>query len=238
MTWLRRLLSLRSILIFTGCMMFSSCKHDAYVAPEGSGGTGGDGTTPTSVPCENGVIYFNKDVFPLINTTCAVTGCHDANSHKGGVVLTSYSLIKKRVVTGLPSESKLIEVVTASGGDLMPRPPVSPWTDTQIQMISDWISQGAKDNACDFCNPDEFKYATTIRPLIDRQCVGCHNSSNASGGVDLSTYTGLQTIAQNGKLEGTVKWATGFKPMPAAKKLSDCEIGQISAWVKAGSLNN
>ena len=222
-------------------VVLSSCTHDAYIAPEGTGGggTGGDGTTTPTVPCVAGVVYFNKDIFPLINTTCAVTGCHDAISHKEGVVLTSYSLIMKYVKVGQSlSNSKLYDVVTATGGDRMPRSPVAPWTQDQINLLGAWINQGAKNNACDYCDPADFKYATAIRPLLDKQCVGCHNSTTQGGGVDLSTYSGVQAVAQNGKLEGAVRWSTGFKPMPAAQKLPDCEIGRISDWIKAGSPNN
>ena len=231
---------MKSTLQFWGIVVvfLTGCTHDAYVAPEGSGSSGGNGTITPSVPCENGVVYFNRDIFPLISSTCAMTGCHDVASHKSGVILSSYDRILKEVDLGSPSKSDVYEVLNKTGSDLMPRAPVQPWTDDQKKILLTWIQQGAKNNACDYCDPKDFKYSTAIRPLLDKQCVGCHNSTNKSGGVDLSTYSGVQAVAQNGKLEGAVRWATGFKPMPAAQKLLDCEIGRISDWIKAGSPNN
>ena len=36
---------------------------------------------------------FQQDVLPLIVSSCAMSGCHDAASAQEGVVLTSYSTI-------------------------------------------------------------------------------------------------------------------------------------------------
>ena len=232
--------SISGFLIRSLLLISCACTHDAYIDPEGGtgGGTGGGGTVIPPVPCEAGVVYFNKDIFPLINTTCAVTQCHDAVSHKDGINLNSYARIMKYVVVNSPDSSKIYKVLFKTGSDRMPRAPYPEWTNSQKSLLADWIKQGAKDNACDFCDAGDFKYSTAIRPMLDKQCVGCHNATASSGGIDLSTYSGVQAVAVNGKLEGAVKWAAGFKPMPAAKKLSDCEIGQVSAWIKAGSSNN
>jgi hypothetical protein len=43
----------------------------------------------------------------------------------------------------------------------------------------------------------------------------------------------------NGKLMGSITWASGFSPMPKnASKMPDCEIQKIQKWIDQGALNN
>lgn len=65
-----------------------------------------------------------------------------------------------------------------------------------------------------------------------------HNPNSAGGSVILTTYSGTQVVALNGKLVGSVTHAVGSIPMPQGGKLSDCQIIQIRKWVGAGALNN
>jgi hypothetical protein len=60
-----------------------------------------------------------------------------------------------------------------------------------------------------------------------------------NGGVDLSNYNGVATVAVSGTLIGTITHAPGFSAMPqGGNKLSDCEITQIQKWINSGALNN
>jgi hypothetical protein len=74
---------------------------------------------------------------------------------------------------------------------------------------------------------------------MNTYCKGCHNPTSLGGGIDVSTYTAVKTIAANGKLMGSITHATGFIAMPqGSNKLSDCRIKQVQKWISAGSLNN
>ena len=129
--------------------------------------------------------------------------------------------------------------MASTGSSRMPPPPRIPITSAQLALIQKWISQGAKNNVCDACDTSSFKYATSIQPLIQNKCVGCHNSASLGGGIDLSSYAAVKAVAVNGKLFGSVNWATGFSPMPkGGVKSPVCEITQIKKWIDAGSLNN
>lgn len=89
------------------------------------------------------------------------------------------------------------------------------------------------------CDTVDVSYSAIVKPILDNQCVSCHNESNASGGVDLSTYTATKTYADNGKLVSSIKQDGSASAMPqGADKLDQCYIDRIESWVNAGAKNN
>jgi hypothetical protein len=89
------------------------------------------------------------------------------------------------------------------------------------------------------CNTANVTYALTVAPLLQKSCTSCHNSNFASGGVNLSTYATVRTVALNGRLVGSINHDAGFRAMPqGGSKLPDCDISQVRKWVTDGALNN
>ncbi|MBN2805504.1 MAG: cytochrome c [Prolixibacteraceae bacterium] len=89
------------------------------------------------------------------------------------------------------------------------------------------------------CDTTEVSYATQLAPLLQANCVSCHNSNNPSGGMVLNTYEGLKQAANSNRLLGALKHETGFSPMPqGAASLTDCDIAQFEAWISQGLKNN
>lgn len=87
--------------------------------------------------------------------------------------------------------------------------------------------------------PTNPSYQTDIATIMTQHCVSCHAGNFASGNVILDSYTEVKKYADNGKLIGTITWASGYSPMPKnGNKLSSCHIQAIQAWVAAGALNN
>jgi hypothetical protein len=72
---------------------------------------------------------------------------------------------------------------------------------------------------------------------MQKYCTGCHSGTTPSGGIPLSGYTDVQTVAANGQLINALKGA-GVPKMPPAGSLSDCRIRQFEIWVNGGYLNN
>lgn len=172
-----------------------------------------------------------------------MSGCHDVASHKEGVILTDYANILNTadVDAGSATSSDLYKVLIKSDPDkIMPRPPMSPLSASQIAMVKKWIDQGAINNSCTSCDTSgEMKYALNIIPILQANCIGCHSSSSASGGIDLSNYAGVQTVALNGTLQGSINHNTGFSAMPKnGSKMSDCNIYKIQKWIDDGAQNN
>lgn len=82
-------------------------------------------------------------------------------------------------------------------------------------------------------------FQINVKPILEANCVACHSSTDAAGGLNYETYSGAQEPAIDGRLVGSIKHLAGFIPMPEfAPKLSDCDIMKIEMWVKQGALNN
>ncbi len=226
-------------IIVSATVILYACKHEipfpAGVVPVAEvANPGSSGKT-----CSADTVYFANEIQPLLNSSCAMAGCHDAATHKEGINLSTYLGTLKIVSPGKPSNSSLYSVINKSGSSRMPPPPAPAMTSAQIAKIQKWISQGAVNNVCDQCDTSNFKFSTAIKPLMDNKCVGCHNSASLGGNIDLSSYAGIKSAAVSGKLYGSVTWSNGISAMPkGGVKMPDCEIKQIKKWIDAGMPNN
>jgi hypothetical protein len=191
--------------------------------------------------CNPDTVYFASQFFPLIQSSCAMSGCHNTVSRAAGVVLTDYTNIMKVVRAGDPNNSKLYKSLFSSD-DRMPRSPVPPFTQAQITMVYKWIQQGAKNNACSnavtsSCVTTNMSFANNILPIFASNCNGCHNATAPSGGINLTTYAGVKS--KSSRIVGSIAHSAGYIPMPSSTtKLSDCDINKITAWISQGAINN
>jgi hypothetical protein len=222
-------------------LTIGSCKHDIpdLADPGTGGGTGGG----TNTPCDSSKVYFQQQILPILVSNCAMSGCHDDASHKEGVILTSYEKVMSTsgIRPGNPGNSDLYEMITETDpGKRMPPPPQNPLTTVQIQLIRDWIQQGAQNLICQsMCDSNVYTYSGAIKTIIGNKCQGCHSGGAALDGIDLSTYNGVKLKVADGKLWGSINHFSGFSAMPKnGAKLSDCEIAQFRKWIEAGSQNN
>jgi hypothetical protein len=107
------------------------------------------------------------------------------------------------------------------------------YKDTEEELYPDWSNPNTSG-----CDTTDVSFSATVKPILDQYCAtaGCHNVANA-GNYNFTTYNGV--LAAKTRLVGAVKWETGYSQMPqGGSKLSDCQIGQISAWVTEGAKNN
>ena len=197
----------------------------------------------TNIICSPDTVYFKQSILPLMLSSCAMSGCHDAISRREGVQLTDYTNIMKIVRAGDPANSSLYRSISGGGESRMPPPPAKPFDATTLALVAKWIKQGAKNNSCDAsavnCVTTNMSYAATVAPILKQNCTGCHSGNSPSGSIDLSSYTNVTKYISNGKLYGSIAHSTGFIPMPSASaSLSACEISQIKSWIDAGSKNN
>ena len=226
-----------TILLFAAIAgLFLSCVHQVAVPDyPGSGGitdstgNGGGGSIADSLVC------FEGDILPIFVNSCAYAGCHDSKSKQEGYVLDSWqNIIKRGIKPGDPNGSNIYEAIVSGN-----MPPGGSLTTDQVNLIAKWIKEGAKNTTnCNSCDTAVFTYKASIAGIMSTNCTGCHSGSSASGGIDLSTFNGVSTVALNGRLVGAVTQAPGFIAMPPGGMLSDCDIKQIEKWVAAGAANN
>ncbi len=106
-------------------------------------------------------ISFQTDVFPVIKKNCLP--CHaEDNYNPSELSLDSYTLLMEggkhgtAVVSGKAAESLLVQKLDGKPpfGDRMPldpkkkrgEPSTKKLSDEEIQLISDWVAQGARNN--------------------------------------------------------------------------------------------
>jgi hypothetical protein len=235
------------IIVFSICLsvVLTQCVHEP-LDPEPAPGEevpDPDETPGDDEECDPDVVYFENEVLPILLSNCAKSGCHDASTAEDGIILDSYAHVMNSDVVdaGDASDSELFEKITEDDlDDRMPPPPAAPLTESQINIIRVWIEQGTQDNECasPSCDTTNVTYETSIRPIIQNKCLGCHSGSAASGGLNFSSHTVLQNVALDGRLVGAITHAAGFVPMPQGGKLPECDIEKIVMWVEDGAPNN
>jgi hypothetical protein len=82
-------------------------------------------------------------------------------------------------------------------------------------------------------------YTQKVVPILQQFCYSCHSGGFPSGNISMGTYTSDKTIAQNGKLYGSINHSSGYVAMPqGAPQLSNCQIAVIKKWIDSGIPNN
>ena len=181
-------------------------------------------------------ICFERDILPIFVASCAKSGCHDPATAKEGVILNNWQgIMAAGVKPGDPSDSEVFEEIRGEMGG----PKYGNLSSEQKILIQKWIMLGAKNttNCPTDCDSTQFTFSGSIKPMIDKYCVGCHTYPNASGSVELSSHTGVAFVAKNGTLLNSLTHPTNWMPK-GGKKLSDCEIKQFEKWINAGAKND
>jgi hypothetical protein len=221
-----------------------SCRHD-FIYPDDYGYKGPcncpEDTIPIyQKPCSPDTVYFQNQVLPLIQSSCGISGCHDAFPQDDAKNLTTY---QKIISSGYikpynASNSKMIESITNSNpDDKMPPYPYPSLTSEQISLITKWMNQGALNNYCSSCDTSNVHFSSIIWPLIRDNCKGCHSGTAAPKNVNLENYQQVDAIVKDGRLMGVIT-GTGYSFMPPAGKLSPCKQNQIIKWINNGAHND
>ena len=91
---------------------------------------------------EEAGISFQNDILPILEKNCALAGCHVAGG-AAGLDLTGYDSFEKSG-TFVPGNAKRSLVITRIDGGGMP--PAGPLDDDLIDLVKDWIDEGAENN--------------------------------------------------------------------------------------------
>jgi hypothetical protein len=205
----------------------------------------GDG----SIVIPSDSICFVQHILPIFISNCAMSNCHDGLSQgeeEDLFALNSYSTIRQHVIPFNPSASHAYEAITGEGEEFMPPSPNKPLTTSQIESIRQWIVDGALNSDCPELACDTngtISFAAGVKPIIDNNCVSCHNSSVTKGGINLDGYVPVKSCAEtmrNGTslLTGVIRHKAGFSAMPPGSSLDECSIRKVELWISQGRLNN
>ena len=245
------------LLVALSGMFFPACEHEPFLLVDPGPGDTTENPMDTmnidtmdedtfGTPCDPELVYFNRDVLPILKSNCAKSGCHDAITHEEDIILDNFqNVMASGIVKPFDlNSSDFYEVITENDPDKrMPEPPNEKLTVDQITLLSKWILQGAKDLTCDEatggCDTSSVSYASFVAPVLSTYCVGCHSGAAPSGNIRLNSHAGVQAVALDGKLLGAISWANGYQPMPRnSNQLSACKIEKIKTWINNGAINN
>ncbi|GMU85706.1 MAG: hypothetical protein AMXMBFR48_09480 [Ignavibacteriales bacterium] len=93
-------------------------------------------------------VSFRRHLQPVFDLKCNNAGCHNDADRAGGLALTSHQNVTASfdiVFPGEPDNSRLVQSIR--GMSLYPMPPLNyyPLTKNQIEGITVWVREGAKD---------------------------------------------------------------------------------------------
>jgi len=79
-------------------------------------------------------------------------------------------------------------------------------------------------------------FSNDVVPIIQANCINCHDQGNASGGFDFSSY--ISVSANANAILNSMK-ANGYQLMPiGGPALPDSTIQKISCWINQGKQDN
>lgn len=113
-----------STLSISFLLLFASCSKDEETKVDCSG------TTPT----------YTGDIAPIINLTCAISGCHSAIFPADGLDLSNYIKVKSASINGKVLQS----IKHLSGVEAMPQDAAKLSVD-KITKVECWIQAGAPE---------------------------------------------------------------------------------------------
>lgn len=128
--------NLSSVMLAIGCLILFSHSLTAADQP----------TTPTEKP-----VSFHNDIRPIFQAKCL--GCHQPAKDSGGYVMTEFAQLfvagdsgHAAIVKGQPQASELIRQITPKDGKARMPKNAKPLHETEIELITRWIAQGAKND--------------------------------------------------------------------------------------------
>lgn len=96
-------------------------------------------------------VSFHKQIRPIFQAHCQ--GCHQPAKSSGAYVMTDFAKLlqggeseEAAIVPGKPDQSNLIAQITPSDGTAAMPPKGKPLSEVEIDLVRNWILQGAKDD--------------------------------------------------------------------------------------------
>lgn len=225
-------------------LVLGACEHEPLPPKDPVISNPVDTSNTGDIVCDPDTIYFKQVILPLLNSNCAVTGCHDAGTAENDIILSDYQNIITTgdVIPFQPEESDIIEVLFETDPEeSMPPAGNTPLTTEQKNLLIGWINQGALNNSCEptICDTIDVSFAQNIFPIVNASCTGCHSGDEPSGGINLTDYDEISNHSLNGELLNAIKWNGMAENMPKnSDQLSDCKIDIIEIWINNGAPNN
>jgi hypothetical protein len=191
-------------------------------------------------------IDYQTQIQPIFSQYC--TGCHP---NAGGLNLSSYNEVIEGGNSGMViavynhTASILYDRITREESDTGDMPPAGSLNQSQINLISQWISEGALPYEMDYSNMD---YDTDINPIFEQSCSNMYCHGGDAGGLNILTYDALMEGGNNGDvvIPGNGPGSNLIRKLSAAPPfgnqmpnnmppLHPLNIAKINTWINEGA---
>ena len=201
---------------------------------------------------------FNKHIKPILEAACV--HCHGEKNSKGDLRMDTKEAMIKGGENGtalVPGDAAKSPIYTSSAlpaddDDVMPPKKEGVLAKEQLDLIKDWITQGAPWPAgVVLAQKPRIDFVKHVQPILEQNCVSCHNPKKAKGDWDLSTKEKAFTTGENAPnilafdsakcalVSRTVLETDDDELMPPKKSggpLSKDEIALLTHWVEQGAV--
>ena len=191
-------------------------------------------------------VEFESDILPLLASKCGA--CHGTASPQADLSLATHQSILDggkagpAVFAKAPEKSLLMQKVVSGA-----MPPVGDkLTDAEIQVLRDWIHQGALGAAAS----GPLITDKEVLPILQTRCVTCHGKRRREGGLDLRTIASRLEGGRSGPAlvagapEASLmlqRVVAGEMPPPHmlydnnVKAPTDAEVETLRLWIASGA---
>jgi hypothetical protein len=204
--------------LITGLLKQVDQHRDAIAKKRGGGGAPAAGA---------GSISFERDVAPILVSRCL--RCHGDDNARGNLRIDTFAGIVAGsggalVVPGKPQESLMVERVTATGDERMPKGG-NPLTADEIKKITEWIKGGAKFSGSNTTPLPDLKttpatakvdntpiqinratgnetvlFSRDIAPWFVNLCLNCHGGNTPRSGFSVETFEKIMKGGNSGRV--------------------------------------
>ncbi|MFZ9977660.1 MAG: hypothetical protein ACO3GR_06190 [Candidatus Kapaibacteriota bacterium] len=104
-------------------------------------------TSPDQIVFPETNVSYQQQVRPLLELTCAFSGCHDTETAVAGIDVTGYFQLTSRaglIIPGRPDNSLLIQILEGKQGHLLTFQ--NRISDAQKRGVRKWVLEGALNN--------------------------------------------------------------------------------------------
>jgi hypothetical protein len=125
---------MKKLLTTTICLILGACSDNIITSPD-----------QIVFPQEN--VSYQQHVRPLLELTCAFTGCHDSETAVANVDVTGYFQLTSRaglIIPGRPDNSLLIQILEGKQGHVLTFQ--NRINDAQKRGVRQWVLEGALNN--------------------------------------------------------------------------------------------
>lgn len=119
------------ILSLVAVISINSCENKVGVVPSAS--------TSSCPPVDTAKLYYSKGIDTIINTQCAVAGCHVV--HGTGVNFSTYAALQTDATGG--TSSKFYAYLVLGNPMIMPNVPQAGWNDCMKNKLVQWVEKGS-----------------------------------------------------------------------------------------------